>query len=263
MVRKVIIVIFSLYLLLLIGIYLFQEKIIFRTKYLEKNHAYIFEQEFEEVNLTNDDGSVINGLHFKTENSKGVILYFHGNKGNLERWKNKVAPLLTYDYDLFIIDYRGYGKSTGKRTEENMYKDAQLSYDYLLKAYSENEIVVYGRSLGGAFATYVAAQNKPKHLVLEATFSSIVDVSKGLVPIVPFQLLYKFPFESYRQISNVSISTTIFHGNNDSLVSMLIAEKLYAHANKEITKFVKIDKGTHHNLSTFNVYKDKMAELLN
>jgi len=263
MVRKIILILLSTYVLLLIGIYLFQEKIIFRAKHLEKSHTYVFEKEFEEINLTTDDNSVLNALHFKVKNPKGVILYFHGNKGNLERWKNKVNPLLSYGYDLFMIDYRGYGKSTGKRTEENMYADAQLSYDHLKKSYEEHKIVVYGRSLGGTFATYVAANNNPKHLILEATFSSIVDVSKSIVPIVPFQLLYKFSFKSFEHISKVSTRTTIFHGNIDSLVPLHLAEKLYAHANEGITEFIKIDKGTHHNFSTFNLYKDKMAELLN
>lgn len=262
MIKKSIFIILGIYILLLIGIYFFQEKIIFRSKNLPKNHSYTFNKKFEEVNLTTEDNSVINALHFKVDNPKGVILYFHGNKGSLERWKEKITPLLDYGYDLFMIDYRGYGKSTGKRTEEIMYSDAQLSYDYLLKMYKETEIVVYGRSLGGTFATYVASKNTPKYLFLEASFSSIVDVAKSKAPIFPFDKLFRFDFESYKIIENVKVSTTIFHGNEDVLVSLNVAKKLYSHSNKTITEFIEIDKGTHHDLGDFKIYKEKLKNIL-
>ena len=197
MIKKSVFIIFGIYILLLLGIYFFQEKIIFRAKDLPKDYTYSFDKKVDEVNLIAQDNVSLNALHFKVENSKGVILYlqcvlgnlryvilyFHGNKGNLKRWGEKVQPLLNYGYDLFIMDYRGYGKNDGNRTEDNMYSDAQLSYDHLVKSYSEDEIVVYGRSLGGTFATYVASRNHPKQLILEATFNNIVDVSKSILPI--------------------------------------------------------------------------------
>lgn len=262
MIKKGVFIILGIYVFLLIGIYFFQEHIVFRSKNLSKNHIYTFDNKFEETNLTTTDNSVINALHFKVKNPEGVILYFHGNKGNLERWGNKITPLLDYGYDLFVIDYRGYGKSTGKRTEESMYSDAQLSYDYLLKLYKENQIVVYGRSLGGTFATYIASKNNPKYLFLEASFSSIVDVAKSKALIFPFDRLFRFKFKSYEIIENVKVPTTIFHGNEDTLVSINIARKLYQHSNKENTEFTEIDKGTHHNLGEFESYKKKMKTIL-
>lgn len=262
MIKKGVFIILGVYVLLLIGIYFFQEKIIFRSKTLPKNYSYTFDKKFEEINLSTSDKSIINALHFKVDNPKGVILYFHGNKGSLERWGKKITPLLDYGYDLFVIDYRGYGKSTGRRVEEKMYKDAQLSYDYLLKTYKEHEIVVYGRSLGGTFATYVASKNNPKHLLLEASFSSVTDVAHSTIPIFPFEKLFRFKFKSYKIIENVKIPTTIFHGNNDALVSLKIAKKLYNYSNKTNTEFIEIDKGTHHNLGEFNIYKEKLKIIL-
>ena len=263
MIRKGVFIILGVYIFLLIGIYFFQEKIIFRSKILPKNHVYTFDKKFEEINLSTTDNTVINALHFKVDNPKGVILYFHGNKGSLERWGKKIAPLLNYGYDLFVIDYRGYGKSTGKRVEEKMYSDAQLSYDYLLKIYKESQIVVYGRSLGGTFATYVASKNNPKHLLLEASFSSISDVAKSKFPIFPFETLFRFKFKSHEIIEDVKVPTTIFHGNKDALVSLKIAKKLYNHSNKLTTEFIEIDKGTHHNLGEFKEYKQKLEIILN
>ncbi len=262
MIRKIILIVLGVYILCLIGIYFFQENIIFRAKDLSKTHNYSFESKFEEVNVNTSDNVQLNSLHFKVDKPKGVILYFHGNKGNLERWGHKIQPLLKYGYDLFMIDYRGYGKNNGKRTEENMYSDAQLVYDYLLSKYDEKQIIVYGRSLGGTFATYVASKNNPKELILEATFSSIVDVSKNILPIFPFSKLYKFHFESFKIIPEVKIPTTIFHGNKDSLVPFSLAQKLYASSNKENTEFITIDEGTHHNLSEFDVYQNKLQKIL-
>jgi pimeloyl-ACP methyl ester carboxylesterase len=262
MIKKTVIIILGIYVLLLVGIYFFQERIIFRAKDLSKDHVYNFESNFEEVDLITSHNISLNSLHFKVDNPKGVILYFHGNKGNLERWGHKVKPLLNYGYDLFIIDYRGYGKNEGKRTEKNMYEDAQLSYDYLLKTYSEDEIVVYGRSLGGTFATYVASNNNPKQLILEATFTSIIDVSKSIIPIFPFKKLYKFHFNSFKMIPNINVPTVIFHGKEDSLVPIRIAEELHSYSNKGITELIQIDNGTHHNLEEFDVYKEKLKSIL-
>ena len=262
MIKKSLFIIFGIYILLLLGIYFFQEKIIFRAKDLPKDYTYSFDKKVDEVNLIAQDNVSLNALHFKVENSKGVILYFHGNKGNLKRWGEKVQPLLNYGYDLFIMDYRGYGKNDGNRTEDNMYSDAQLSYNHLAKSYNEDEIVVYGRSLGGTFATYVASKNHPKQLILEATFNNIVDVSKSILPIFPFKRLYNFQFNSEKLISNVKAPTTIFHGNDDTLVPIELAKKLYAQSNKDTTEFVEIVGGTHHNLEKLKIYKKKIEDLL-
>ena len=262
MIKKGFFVIFGIYILILIGIYFFQEKIIFRAKDLPKDHIYSFENKVEEITIKTDDNIALNALHFKVENSKGVILYFHGNKGNLERWGKKVQPLLNYGYDLLIMDYRGYGKNLGKRSEVIMYSDAELAYEYLLKSYDQEKIVVYGRSLGGTFATYVASRNHPKQLILEATFNNIIDVSQSLAPIFPFKKLFKFEFNSGQFIQNVKVPTTIFHGTDDSLVPIKLAEKLYNNSNKNLTEFLKINSGTHHNLNEFNEYNRKLKKLL-
>lgn len=164
------------------GFYLVQERIIFQSKKLDKNFSYTFAKKFEEVNLKAKDNSTINALHFKVENPKGVLLYFHGNKGSLKRWGDMVSPYTDYNYDVFVMDYRGYGKSNGKRSENVMYSDAQVAYDHLKNAFKESDIVVYGRSMGATFATFVSSQNKPKQLILEAPFYSLVDAINGNFP---------------------------------------------------------------------------------
>jgi len=263
MVRKGLIVIFSIYIVLLLGFYLFQEKIIFQSKKLDKNFTYTFTKKFEEINLKAEDNSTVNALHFKVENPKGVLLYFHGNKGSLKRWGDMVSPYTDYNYDVFIMDYRGYGKSNGERSEKAMYNDAQIAYDHLKNTFKESDIVVYGRSMGATFAIFVSSQNKPKQLMLEAPFYSLVDAINGNFPFLPFNTLLKYKFRSNELISKVSSPTVIFHGDNDSLVSIKSGKKLYASSNKEITDFITVKKGTHHNLTTFKIYREKLKILLN
>jgi len=262
MVKKMLLFLIVFYVLILLGFYFFQQSIFFRPKKTIQDFTYTFKQNFEEVNLKVDDNTTLNAIHFKVENPKGVILYFHGNKGNLERWGSISSKLTNYNYDVFVVDYRGYGKSTGKRTEALMYADAQMCYDYLKQAYSESNIVVYGRSLGGTFATYVAANNHPKQLILEATFSSLQDVVFSKLPIFPSSKIFKFKFKTFELIEKVNCPTLIFHGKQDRLVPLRLGKKVYEHSNKELTKFVEIENGTHHNISDFEQYHIVISSIL-
>ena len=262
MIKKTLLILIVLYVFILLGFYFFQNSIVFRPKRTAQNYTYSFEQDFKEINLKAKDKATLNALHFKVDNPKGVILYFHGNKDNLERWGAIAAELTKYNYDVFVMDYRGYGKSTGNRTESLMYADAQLCYDYLKQSYKENSIVVYGRSLGGTFATFVASQNNPKQLILEATFSSLQDVVFHNLPILPYSKILKFKFKTFELIEKVKCPITIFHGNQDELVSIELAQKVYAHSNRELTEFVEIEKGTHHNISDFEKYRETLELVL-
>lgn len=262
MVKKILLFLIVFYVLILLGFYFFQQSIIFRPKKSAQDYTYTFKQNFEEVNLKVDATTTLNAIHFKVENPKGVILYFHGNKGNLERWGTISSKLTKYNYDVFVVDYRGYGKSSGKRTEASMYADAQLCYNYLLKTYKESNIVVYGRSLGGTFAAYVASKNNPKQLILEATFSSLQDVVFSKLPILPSSKIFKFKFNTFELIEKVNCPTLIFHGLKDRLVSFKFAKKVYEHSNKEKTRFVKVENGTHHNISDFEEYHVAISSIL-
>ncbi len=262
MLKKMILLIFGLYILLLAGLYFFQEKLIFRPKKLAKNYSYSFDKKFEEVNLKTDDNSSINALHFKVENPKGIIVYFHGNKGNLERWGTISSQLTTYGYDVFVMDYRGYGKSKGELNEKNLYLDAEQCYTYAKQFFSEEKIIVYGRSLGGTFATYLASKHKPQQLVLEGCFSNLENVAKFHVPFVPTALLkYKFPSDDY--IAKVTCPITVFHGTEDTVISFKGGKKLFGSIQTTIKEFVTIEEGGHNNLPEYEIYKKKIKMLLN
>ncbi len=261
MLKKIILTVVTLYLLVLVGLYFFQEKLIFQSKKLNKNFAYTFNKEFEEINLTTEDNASINALHFKVKNPKGIILYFHGNRGSLERWGTITSKFTDYGYDVFVMDYRGYGKSTGKRKEQSLYNDALLCYDYIKKSYSENNIILYGRSLGATFATYAASQNNPKKLLLESPFYNLANTANFHYPFSPtFLLKYKFRSDEY--ITKVKSPITIFHGTKDDVTPHKGGRKLFEKATVQHKEFVSIDNGTHHDLAGFELYTSKIKKLL-
>ena len=243
-------------------LYIFQERLIFlNEKAIPKDYIYKFPQAFEEVNLTTKDNETINAIHFKLNKPKGVILFFHGNKGNLQRW-GAIAPyLLAYNYEVFIIDYRGYGKSTGKFNEEQMYQDALLAYDHLKKQYSEDQIVVYGRSLGATFAARVAVENTPKHVILEAPFYNLKRVAQYYFALSPTFLL-KYTFRTDKDIPKIKSPIIFFHGDQDRTTSFEQSKELFQLVTSTQKEFVRIPGGTHHNLKDFEIYRTKLKEIL-
>ena len=207
-------------------LYFIQEKFIFiNGKKLDRDYQYKFANTFEEVFIKTDANNEINALHFKLPNPKGVVLFCHGNKGNLTRWGNRVSYLLAYNYEVLVFDYRNYGKSTGNFNEQAMYKDACLVYNHLKKSFKEEYIVVYGFSLGATFATRIAALNKPKELVLEAPFYNLRKAVQFVFPFAPVFLL-KFKFNTNHTIPLVSSPITIFHGTHDKTTSYEDAKTL-------------------------------------
>lgn len=246
---------------LLILLYMFQEKIIFPTEKLNKDFVFSFHQEFDEINLETEDGETINALHFKVKKPKGVILFFHGNKGNLSRWGNLVSYLEAYDYDVFVMDYRNYGKSTGSYDEKKMYQDGLLAYNYVKQLFPENQIVVYGRSLGCTFATRVATQNNPKHLVLEAPFYNMKKGVRFFSKLAP-TFIVKYKFRTDLDIPSVKSPITFFHGDVDKTTSFEESKELFELVMSKQKEFVPISKGTHHNLKDFDIYKTKLKEIL-
>ena len=261
MFKKVIVWIVGLLILSFFAVNMFQEKIIFLSEKLDKGYQFKFEQPFEEINLKTSDSETINGLYFTVNKSKGAILFFHGNKGNLTRWGKIVQYFKQFQYNVFVIDYRGYGKSTGKFNEEKMYEDALLSYNFLARMFPENQIVVYGRSLGTTFATKVASENNPKQLILESPFYSLSHAVKhqfkfGLKSI----LKYQFPTFSF--IEKVQSPVLIFHGLEDKVTSPNDSRDLLKLINHPKRKSVLIDEGTHHNLKDFERYKTELQLVL-
>jgi hypothetical protein len=261
MIKKIIATLVVILCVVGILLYMFQDKIIFQSEPLAKEYVFSFTQEFEEINMKTEDGETINALHFKVENPKGVVLFFHGNKGNLSRWGNLVSYLETYQYNVFVMDYRNYGKSTGSYNEKAMYNDALMAYDYVKQLFPEDQIVIYGRSLGCTFATRVASQNNPKHLILEAPFYNMKKGVRFYSKLAP-TFIIKYKFETHKDLPKVQSPITFFHGDADTVTSFDDSKDLFALATAS-KEFIAIPIGTHHNLKDFQIYKSKLKQILN
>lgn len=243
-------------------LYFLQEKLIFLPSRLPHDFEYSFTHDFKEINLQTEDGNVLNALHFKQVKPKGLILYFHGNAGDLSRWGAITSFFVDKDYDVLVMDYRTYGKSTGKLSEEALHNDAQLFYDYAKKHYSEGEIILYGRSLGTGIATKLASKNKPQKLILETPYYSLMDLAKERFPYLPVKWLMKYKFHTHEFIQNVTCPIAIFHGTNDSVVPYSSGKRLYDSFPNKAMKFYTIDQGGHNNLIEFETYLDGIDEVL-
>lgn len=243
-------------------LYLLQEKIIFQPEKLSQDFIYSFSSTFEEFFIETKDGARLNAIHLRVKNPKGVILYFHGNKGNLNRWGEITSYFVKKGFAVIVMDYRTYGKSTGNLSEENLYKDAQLFYDYTLKYYSENEIILYGRSLGTGIATKIAATNKPRQLVLETPYYNMTDVVKHWVPVIPVGYIVKYRFPSNEFIQDVQCNITIYHGTSDGVVPYSSGEKLFNSISGQNKEIITIKGGSHNDLINFEGYTSTIESVL-
>src|SRR5690606_10209613 len=156
------------------------------------------------------------------ENSKGIILYFHGNKASNHYWGHWGEQLAAkYKHDVVVMDYRGYGKSRGARSFAKMLADSTLFYAYCQQFFAEDKIILFGRSLGGAFASHTALITKPKKLILESTFTDILEIAQTKFRWLPVRILLKYPFQNKNNVQRIHHETHIIHGTNDSLVKYI------------------------------------------
>ncbi|THU39855.1 alpha/beta hydrolase [Niastella caeni] len=218
MVLKIIIIIAALYILICGLLYVFQEMLIFFPQKLDKKYQFTFDQPFEELSITTNDKLLLHGLLFKADSSKGVIFYLHGNAGAVDSWGTVAKTYTQLNYDVFVLDYRGYGKSEGVISgEQAFFEDIQCVYDSLKKMYAENKIIVLGYSIGSGPASKVASTNNPKLLILQAPYYSLTDMMRHAYPIIPtFILKYKFATNKY--LKNCKMPVVVFHGDQDEVI---------------------------------------------
>jgi len=258
----VISIVIGLFLILNIGAYFLQERLIFKPEKLPEDFEFKYEnQVFEEYNIEVDEGVNLNGVHFKVREPKGIVLYLKGNSRSLKGWGKFAIDFTRHGFDVLMIDYRGFGKSTGIRTEEGIKKDLQYAYDELKKQVDEKYIVLYGRSLGSGFATKLASQNNPRMVILDAPYYSMSHIAKKYLPIMPMSFLLRFPIKTYRWIEYVKCPIKIIHGTNDKLIPFKTSIKL-SKINSERTRLYTIIDGGHNNLHTFPQYHRFLEEIL-
>jgi pimeloyl-ACP methyl ester carboxylesterase len=253
--------IIAAYLLIAIVVYFVQDRFIFKPEKLPQDFEYKYEAPFEELFFDIVPGVRINGLHFYCKDPKGLILYFHGNSRSIKGWAKYARDFYRYQYDVVLVDYRGFGKSTGKRSERDMLADMQVVYQKLAEKYAEHDIVVYGRSLGSGFATKIAADNKPRYLILDAPYYSFIKVAERFVPILPHRWILRYHLHTDKWIRKVNCHTYIIHGTRDWLIPIRHSEQLQQFNPHKIT-LIRIHGGRHNNLPSFPEYHNFIRDIL-
>jgi len=242
-------------------IYLFQEKFIFKPEKLKADFEFKYDVPFREYFFDIEPGVRINALHFFRPEPAGLILYFHGNTRSIKGWARYSKDFYRYNYDVVLVDYRGFGKSTGKRSEKDMLSDMQFVYDTLKKTYHEHHMILYGRSMGSGFATRLAADNKPRYLILDAPYYSFLKVVERFLPILPIRLVLRFHLRADKWIRYVNCHTYIIHGTHDWLIPIRHSERLQKINPNKIT-LIRIHGGRHNDLPTFDEYHNFLRDIL-
>ncbi|MEM7036217.1 MAG: alpha/beta fold hydrolase [Bacteroidota bacterium] len=208
----------GLYLLICAGLYFFQEMMLFHPDTIAADYKFQYEEDFEEIWLDAELDGRVNGLLFKRPNPRGVVLYLHGNGGNIQKAARVRHNIIPAGFDVFLIDYRTFGKSTGPRTQEGIYADAEAAWQYLAQRYGPDKINIFGTSMGSGIATHTAKNHPPRKLILEAPYTSIKDVAAGRFPWLPIGMLIRFPFPSIDNLPGLDSDILVLHGTEDKVI---------------------------------------------
>lgn len=200
---------------------------------------------FENVLLETEDGLKLSGWFIPKEDSRGVLLFCHGNAGNMGHRLDSIRIFHQLGLEVFIFDYRGYGESEGKPTEKGTYEDAEAAWRYLVdkRNVDPDKIVVFGRSLGGGVASWLASKYAPGMLILESTFTSFPDIATIRYPFMPVRLMSRFKYNTAEHLNKVNCPVLIIHSRGDEIMPFIHGQRLFETA-PEPKKFLEIT-GTH------------------
>lgn len=251
------------YLVVGIALYFLQEKFLFHPTKLEAVYAFNFDTPFREVNLQREDGSNLNMVQFLPPDSLplGIVIYYHGNMRNITRYAPYARLFTMNGYEVWMMDYPGFGKTTGKRTEKKLYADAERVYRMAATKVNPDSIIIYGKSIGTGIASYIASKFPAKRLILETPYTSIPGLAQRLFFMYPVKYMVKYQFPSIDYLANVKTPITIFHGTSDAVIAYRNARRLMK-IFKPGDEFVTLPKGTHNNIPDFQLYHEKMDSLL-
>lgn len=251
------------YVLLGVALYFLQEKILFHPEKLSEDYRYNFTLPFQEVNLDVNDEKVINIVQFQVPDSvcRGVVLYFHGNRKNVGRYASYAEHFTRNQYEVWMIDYPGFGKSTGEFAEDILYQDADRFYKLARSRFSPDSIILYGKSLGSGIASHLASRRDCKSLILETPYYSFDALINHFAFIYPARLIAKYHFPTHRHLETVTAPVHIFHGTSDRIIpynqSVRLKRKF---PNLEL---IEIRKGSHNDLHNFPLFQNKLDSVLN
>ncbi len=232
-------------------------KLVFSPEKLPQDHKFSFAHPFEERWIEVDSHNV-HSLYFKAANPKGLILYFHGSGGSLKSWGYASMGLAgRFQYDVWIVDYPGYGKSEGTlATEQELFRLAEKMWQSARLQFAPEKILVYGVSLGSGLAVYLASEHAVGGVVLEAPFLSLSSMVQKRVFYFP-EVFIPFPMRSDLRIGKIAAPMLIVHGERDDVIPVAQGEALSRLAPH--SRFVKVPDAFHNDLSDFEAYNEAVS----
>jgi len=248
------------HLLMFIALYFFQETLLFRPEILTENYTFNFKGDFDEVYIPVEKDVKLHGLLFKANKSKGLVFYLHGNGGSLKGWGSIADTYIDAGYDLFLLDYRGYGKSGGHvESEEQLHSDIDKVYAHMLRGYDQKDVVIAGYSIGTGPATHLARRKNIKALILQAPYYSMSRLMGDKAPVVP-EFVKRYKINTFEFIKNVTAPVYMFHGTADELIDYSHSQSLIKCA-KPTDVLIPI-KGGGHNIKESDVLKREIKRIL-
>lgn len=242
-------------------LYFLQHLFFFRPEILASHFTFQYSFPFEEYTFNMDDGGRINAVHFTVPNSRGVIYYLKGNSRSIKGWGKFAKDFLSNGYDFFMMDYRGFGKSRGKRTQTKLFDDAQYLYKWLKTRYTEDRIIVFGRSFGTGIAARIASWNTPRLLVLDSPYYSFLYNANRYGFFLPMKWILRYDLRTDLYLKNSECPVHIIHGTADRLISFnqsLMLKNLYP---DKITLHA-IEGARHNNLPDFGEFYEVLYNIL-
>lgn len=207
---------------------------------------------YDDVYFKTEDDLTLHGWFIYGKNTNKTILWFHGNAGNISHRVHNIKEMLNViNVNIFIFDYRGYGNSEGKPSEEGTYTDSKAALNYLQSRndIDQNQIIYFGRSLGSAIASSLATKSNPTYLILESPIPSIPYMAKHAYPFLPISKFLKTQYNTIENLQSITKPVLIIHGDKDNTVPLEGAMKVFESANDP--KQLYIIQGAGHNDTYF------------
>ena len=218
----------------------------------------------ESVEIRTEDGIKLDGWFLPAPQKRGVLLFFHGNAGNISHRLESLKIFHDLGLSVLIFDYRGYGRSEGTITEQGLYRDAEAVWRYLTeeKRILPEDIILFGRSLGAAVAAWLAARHQPAALILESAFTSVPDLAQSLYPIFPARWLARSRYSTDEYLKSVTCPVLVVHSRDDEIIAIRHGRSVFTTA-REPKRFLEIRGG--HNDGFFvsgRLYTDVLDSFL-
>ena len=260
-IRPIIFWLIIIYFLPAITLQMFQKKLIFHPDALAADYKFKFDVPFDELKIPVKKDELLSAVLFKAKAPKGMVIYFHGNARNISDYASRTPDFTNQGYDVLMMDYPGYGKSTGPLTESKIYADGLLMYEIARQRFPADSIIIYGRSIGTGVAAQLASVRDCKQLILETPYYSLTSLTRRILWMYPLNMLMDYKFPAYTFIEEVTAPVTIFHGTSDGVIPYGNAENLKT-VLKKGDKFLTIEGGGHNDLNEYPLFHEKLDSLL-